>query len=207
MDSKARTAAAARREPGAFPGDGLNTDRDPDGRNLDEPVLDEPVLDEPDHDEPDHDDLSERSLDNDHDREELRQRYYGLLQELRVVLPGVQVLMAFLLTVPFAARFSSLDDVGRALFMVALLSSVLSVISFLAPTAYHRFGDRRNRSHRLRTGIRLTRVGLGFLAVSLLSALTVVMRFVYGDVEAAIVVGVCAVAMVLLWLIIPIRGR
>jgi amino acid transporter len=152
-------------------------------------------------------DLSERSLDDDVDREELRQRYYGLLQELRVVLPGVQVLMAFLLTVPFAQRFDQLDGFGRAMFMVALMASVLSVIAFLAPTAYHRFGDRRNRSHRLRTGIRLTRVGLGFLALSLLSALTVVVRFVYGNDEALVVVPACAAAMVVLWLVVPIRGR
>jgi hypothetical protein len=152
-------------------------------------------------------DVSERALDDDLDREELRQRYYGLLQELRVVLPGVQVLMAFLLTVPFAQRFNDLDDVGRKVFLVALAASVLSVVSFLAPTAYHRFGDRRLRSHRLRMGIGMTRVGLGFLAISLLSALTVVMRFVYGNMEAVLVVGGCAAAMVLLWLLIPVRGR
>jgi hypothetical protein len=192
MDSTERTAAAARRESGAFSDDDSDIDPVPDGGALNEP---------------NHDDLSERILDDDRDRDELRQRYYGLLQELRVVLPGVQVLMAFLLTVPFAQRFSSLDGAGRVFFLVALVASVLSVISLLAPTAYHRFGDRRNRSHRLRMGIRLTRVGLGFLAISLLSALTVVMRFIYGDVEAIIVVGVCAAAMVVLWLIVPIRGN
>ena len=47
------------------------------------------------------------------DREELRTRYQMLLQELRVVLPGVQVLMAFLQTAPFAQRFGDLDDLGR----------------------------------------------------------------------------------------------
>jgi hypothetical protein len=155
----------------------------------------------------DRSDLSERALDDEIDREELRQRYYGLLQELRVVLPGVQVLMAFLLTVPFAQRFDNLDDTERALFAVALGSSVLSVVSFLAPTAYHRFGDRRHRSHRLRMGIRQTRAGLGFLAVSLLSALAVVMRYVYGDLQATVAVGACAVVMIVMWVVVPVTGR
>jgi hypothetical protein len=160
------------------------------------------------HDSPnDRSDLSEWVLDDELDREELRQRYYGLLQELRVVLPGVQVLMAFLLTVPFAQRFDALDDTERALFAVALGASVLSVVSFLAPTAYHRFGDRRHRSHRLRMGIRLTRVGLGFLAVSLLSALAVVMRYVYGDLQATLAVGACAVVMLVMWVVVPVTGR
>jgi hypothetical protein len=152
-------------------------------------------------------DLPERVLDNDRDREELRQRYYGLLQELRVVLPGVQVLMAFLLTVPFAQRFNELDDFERWLFAVALGSSLLSVVSFMAPTAYHRFGDRRQRSHRLRMGIRQTRAGLAFLALSLLSALGVVARFVFGDLAAAFMVAALAVVMTLLWLVVPVSGR
>src|SRR6059036_2923903 len=67
-------------------------------------------------------------LDDDDDRDELRNRYYTLLQELRVVLPGVQVLAAFLLTVPFAQRFAVLDATGKTLFAVSLVSASLSVI-------------------------------------------------------------------------------
>src|SRR4029077_299561 len=86
------------------------------------------------------------------DRDELRSRYYGLLQELRVLLPGAQVLVAFMLTAPFAARFSELDDVGRSLFGVALVSGSLAIISFATPSALHRFGPRTERSERLRWG-------------------------------------------------------
>ena len=73
-------------------------------------------------------------LDDRLDRSELRDRYYGLLQELRVVLPGVQVLVAFLLTAPFSARFADLDDVGVAAYLVALVSAVLATICRVAPT-------------------------------------------------------------------------
>ena len=101
-----------------------------------------------------------RYLDDDADRPELRQRYYGLLQELRVVLPGVQVLLAFLLTVPFAQRFNELDAAGRRAFQVALTGSMLSVIFLLGPTFLHRFGERRARRDRLLWSIRLMVVGL-----------------------------------------------
>jgi hypothetical protein len=58
-------------------------------------------------------DVEPERLDSERNRGELRDRYYGLLQELRVVLPGVQVLVAFLLTAPFATRFGQVDDAGR----------------------------------------------------------------------------------------------
>lgn len=88
-------------------------------------------------------------LDDVTDREELRQRHYGLLQELRVVLPGVQVLLAFLLTVPFAQGFEQLDDLGRRAFGLALTSSMFSVVCLLGPTFLHRLGERTARSARL----------------------------------------------------------
>ena len=85
-----------------------------------------------------HEDRPASSLDDTMDREELRNRYYGLLEELRTMLPGVQVLVAFLLTVPFAAKFDQLDDLGRTLFGRAILSSITSVTCMLTPTAFHR---------------------------------------------------------------------
>src|SRR3954467_5828143 len=88
-------------------------------------------------------------LDDDADRVELRQRYYGLLQELRVVLPGVQVLMAFLLTAPFASGFDQLDGRGRDAYLVALVTSLVSIVCLLAPTMFHRVGERRARAARL----------------------------------------------------------
>src|SRR5918994_2347311 len=117
-------------------------------------------------------------LDDATDREELRQRHYGLLQELRVVLPGVQVLLAFLLTVPFAQRFGELDAWGRRAYEVALTSSMLSVVFLLGPTFLHRFGERTARRERLLWSIRLMVVGLAFLGIALLAALWGVARFV-----------------------------
>ena len=71
------------------------------------------------------------------------------------ILPGVQVLLAFLLTVPFAQRFEELDDWGRRSFGLALTSSMFSVVFLLGPTFLHRLGERTARSARLLWSIRL----------------------------------------------------
>src|SRR3954449_11271769 len=91
------------------------------------------------------DDRSLDELDDERDRDELRRRYYGLLQELRVLLPGVQILVAFLLTAPFAAAFKNLDEVGQYLYGISLGAGMLAVIFFVAPTVFHRVGPRRSR--------------------------------------------------------------
>jgi len=146
-------------------------------------------------------------LDDVTDRAELRDRYYGLLQELRVVLPGVQVLLAFLLTAPFAAKFDELDSWGRRAYQVALTSSMLSVTFLLSPTFLHRFGQRTARRDRLLWSIRLMVVGLILLGLSLLTALWGVARFVFGDITAWELVVPVAVTMLVLWIILPFTLR
>ena len=123
-------------------------------------------------------------LDDDLNRAELRDRYYGLLQELRVIVPGVQVLLAFLLTVPFAQRFATLDDPAQAWFGVALTSATLSVVAFVTPTALHRFGDRTARAERLQLSVYTTRVGWCLLAVAMTVSFGVVVSFLFDGVVA-----------------------
>jgi hypothetical protein len=143
-------------------------------------------------------------LDDENDRGELRNRYYGLLQELRVVVTGVQVLLAFLLTVPFAQRFAQLDTTSKAWFGVALTSATISVIAFVTPTAMHRFGRRTARGERLEVSIAVTRVGLFFLGVAILSSFGVVASFLFDEPVPAILITVVAVTMVGLWVVVPI---
>jgi MFS family permease len=158
-------------------------------------------------DEGGRDDRSLKHLDDVRDREELRTRYYGLLQELRVILPGVQVLLAFLLTAPFAQRFEDLDDRGRTLYAVALLTSLAAVVALLAPTVMHRLGERRARRARLLWSIRLMVLGLAALTVSLLSATWCVTRLVWGP-EAGEAAAIGAGALfVALWVLLPLLLR
>ncbi|WP_162941829.1 DUF6328 family protein [Desertimonas flava] len=147
-----------------------------------------------------------RELDDLADRDELRRRYYGLLQELRVVLPGVQVLLAFLLTAPFTDRFEQLDDAGRAAYTVALAASLGAVVCLLTPTVFHRVALRTERTARLAWGVRLTLVGVSLLAVSLLAALWCVVRYVYGTAAGWVFTGAGAVLVISLWLVLPLTA-
>jgi hypothetical protein len=142
-------------------------------------------------------------LDDRRDRDELRSRYYGLLQELRVVLPGVQVLLAFLLAVPFAPGFAELDTFERGAFGVAILAALLAVISMLTPAAMHRFGERTARRARLTWSIRMTMAGLAFLALALIAALWTVAKFVYGTGTALLVTVPVSLAIPTLWWLLP----
>jgi hypothetical protein len=154
------------------------------------------------------DDPSALELGDEPDREELRRRYYGLLQELRVLLPGVQVLVAFLLTAPFAQRFTELDELGRVMYGVSLVSGVISVIAFVTPTAFHRFGDRRSRAERLAWAIRMTRVGIVFMAIALESAIFVICRLIFDTTVALIVVGSLGMVTIAAWILLPLSvGR
>jgi hypothetical protein len=152
-------------------------------------------------------DIPTRMLDNRVDRAELRDRYYGLMQELRVLLPGAQVLVAFLLIAPFAERFGTLDAAGRVLYGISLVSGLLAVVAFVAPAAYHRIGSRHARSERLRHGIVCTRGGLACLFLALISALSLVGRLVFGLVATLASVLVLACSMAMLWLVVPLRSR
>jgi hypothetical protein len=149
----------------------------------------------------------EDELDDEADREELRQRYYGLMQELRILLPGVQVLGAFLLTVPFAQRFVDIDDTGRALFGAALACAILSAVAFITPTALHRFGVRTARARRLRISIVTTRLGLVLLGLALTLSLTVVSRFLYDGWVTVLLVSFVAAGIVVLWFVLPFATR
>jgi hypothetical protein len=142
-------------------------------------------------------------LDDSEDREELRKRYYGLLQELRVVIPGVQVLLAFLLTAPFAARFEDLDDWGRRAYGLALVASLVSVVCLVTPTVLHRVGERTARADRLRFAIAASVGGLAALAVALLSALWCVTHVVF-SVPVAVLIQAVAVMMIGgMWIVLP----
>jgi hypothetical protein len=149
------------------------------------------------------DDREPDQLDDESDREELRQRYYGLLQEVRVLLPGVQILFAFLFTIPFATGFKKLDAFGRDIYGVSLFTAFAAVVLFVAPTALHRMGERRARVVRLVWSIWLCRAGVAFLGASLVSGLVLVTRDVFGA-ATAIVVGSLGLGLVaVVWFALP----
>jgi hypothetical protein len=131
-----------------------------------------------------------------------------LLNELRVILPGVQVLFAFLLMVPFTQRFPDLDDLETGVFFMTLLCTAVATALLIAPSAHHRLLWRRGvREQRLVVGNMLTIAGLIFLLPAIVGVVFVITAFLFGLTVAVIVTGLLALFFALLWFILPLRYR
>lgn len=128
-----------------------------------------------------------------------------LLQELRVLLPGVQVLLAFLLIAPFSARFVDITDAQRAGYFAALLCAAAATALLMAPTTYHRIRFReRDKEHMLRIGNRCILAGTVLLAASIAVALYVVTDFLFDGTASALVAAAAAAVYLALWYGIPL---
>jgi hypothetical protein len=104
---------------------------------------------------------------DEHERKRDRQMI-ELLNELRIALPGVQILFAFLLTVPFAQRFPQLTAFERDVFYVTLLATALSTACLIAPSAAHRLRfHKHDRDWLIESANALMIAGLGFLAIAI----------------------------------------
>ena len=104
-----------------------------------------------------------------------------LLQELRVALPGVQILFAFLLTVPFAQGFTRVTSFQKNLFFAVLLTTAVSTACFIAPTATHRLRfHQHDRAYIVKSSNRLLIAGLVFLALAIVGAVTLITDFIFG---------------------------
>ena len=113
--------------------------------------------------------------------ERLDRNLAELLQELRVALPGVQVLFAFLLAVPFQKRFDEITSFQESIYFVILLATAISAALLIAPTAYHRLTFRLQRKKELvKLSNRLAIIGLGFLALAMTGAIVLITDFLYG---------------------------
>ncbi len=142
------------------------------------------------------------------EKERVDRELIELLNELRVALPGVQVLFAFLLTIPFSRGFPRTTRVERDIFFVALVSAVISTVLLMAPSAYHRILFRhKNKERLLLHGNVLAIAGMASLAVSLGASLFLVADFVFDSTTAGIVTGIAAGALGLLWYAVPLWIR
>jgi len=127
-----------------------------------------------------------------------------LLGELRIALPGVQVLFAFLLIVPFAEGFPSLSDFERGLYFAVLLLAALASAFLIAPAAYHRLLFRQGRKEEiLDFANRAAMLGLAALALAMSGAILLVTHYLFSE-AAAIAAGAAAVMLFgILWYLLP----
>lgn len=141
--------------------------------------------------------------------ERLDRNLSELLQELRVALPGVQVLFAFLLAVPFQGGFvEQITPFEEKVFFGTLLCTAISAALLISPSAYHRLTFHLQQKRELvMLSNRLAIAGLGFLALAMTGAIVLITDVLFGPVTTA-VFGTAALAMfVVLWGLLPLRRR
>jgi hypothetical protein len=140
--------------------------------------------------------------------ERVNRELIELLNELRVALPGVQVLFAFLLAVPFAQGFAQTNDFQRDLFFGTLLATAISSALLIAPSAYHRINFREHDKERmLLTSNHLAIAGLVFLALAIVGAVALISDFLYGPTVPILCSGVGVVMFGTLWFVLPVMRR
>jgi hypothetical protein len=131
-----------------------------------------------------------------------------LLGELRVVLPGAQVLLAFIFAVPFATRFERVDRVERAALFVSLLATVAGTVLLMTPSVYHRVRwQSGGKGDVVLVAHRFFLVGSACLAVGLGAAVFCVSDFLYGAIAAGLASGGVAILVLCGWCVMPLLRR
>ena len=135
-----------------------------------------------------------------------------LLNEIRVVLPGAQVLFAFPLSLPFLARFDLLTRVDRdanyAAYFAAFLCTAVGTVLLMAPSANHRLRLReRDKERMLFWFNRLALAGSAFLAAAIALVAFVVAAMLFDETWAAVVAGLMACWIVVVWYVVPLWQR
>ena len=142
------------------------------------------------------------------EKERVDREVIELLNELRVTLPGVQVLFGFLLILPFQQRFTILDDTEKAVYFLAVLATISALICLIAPASYHRLRFRATDKQRmLFISNRLAIAGIVFLAIATVTGLFLIAEVVIGEAWAALLAGGAGAGLVLLWFVLPLFNK
>ncbi len=140
------------------------------------------------------------------DEEEKRDRQMlELLNELRIALPGVQILFAFLLTVPFAQGFQRVTTTQKTLFYATLLATALSTICLIAPSATHRMRfHKSDRVYIIETAHDYMIAGLVFLGIAVVLAIATITDFLYDSWIVYAAPATVAALLALFWFVRPL---
>lgn len=131
-----------------------------------------------------------------------------LLNELRVALPGVQVMFAFLLAVPFSQGWAKVTDTQKTSFLVALLTTAVATAFLIAPSSFHRIQWRqRDKEQMLVISNGLTIAGLGLLAISMCAVVFTITDYVIGGQFAIWSTVSVGLVFASLWYVIPLYRR
>jgi hypothetical protein len=146
-----------------------------------------------------------RMADDEDHGERLDRELIELLNGLRVVLPGVQVLFAFLLSVPFTQRFESVTTDQRSAYFGAFICTAIASICLIAPSAYHRVRWRqRDKERLLRSSNRFAIAGIGFLGIAVTATVFLVTDVLFGHLVTSVVTALLGLALVWCWYGLPL---
>jgi Family of unknown function (DUF6328) len=137
--------------------------------------------------------------------ERMDRNWNELLQELRVTQTGVQILSGFLLTLPFQQRFTTLDDLQRTIFLVAVSLSTVATALLVSPVSSHRLLFRRGAKDTLvTTGDRLAKAGLVALGLTVTTVVLLIFNVVLGTTAGWVAAGCMLTFFTLNWLVLPL---
>jgi cation transport ATPase len=153
-------------------------------------------------------DESRQEHDDESRRERVNRELIELLNELRVALPGVQVLFAFLLAVPFSNGYNRITNYQKSVFFATLLLTAVSTACFIVPTAYHRLNFRQREKERILViSNKFAIAGIMTLALSMIGVIVLVTDVLYST-TAATITGLLALTVFGgLWLALPLLRR
>ncbi|MEX0851068.1 MAG: DUF6328 family protein [Gaiellaceae bacterium] len=135
---------------------------------------------------------SKKSVEEEQEQEDLKKRlereHGELLEELRALIPGAEVLFGFLLAIRFTGQFGDLTDTQRYVYYVTLLSTAAALVFLLAPAAYHRIRFRAgDKEYMVSKGNREAIAGSASISVAFTGVIYLVTDLVFGTVQAALV--------------------
>jgi uncharacterized protein DUF6328 len=142
------------------------------------------------------------------DRKRQQRELQELVNELRVALPGVQVLFSFLLIVPFSEQFGRTSDFERGVYLTTLLVAAAASALLISPSAQHRLLFRRGYKERmLITANRLAIAGIGCLGLAIIGAVLLVTHVLFGLIPAAATSSCAGLLIGWGWYLLPLRAR
>ncbi len=146
------------------------------------------------------------------EQERINRQLDQLLQELRVAMPGVQVLFAFLLALPFQQRFTAVTEFQKHVYFVTLLAAAAASALFIAPTAFHRLRfEEGDKPFLVSVSSKMALAGLGFLAVAMNGAVLLVTDVLFDGIAVTITVALSVTVFAGLWFVLglvrDLQGR
>jgi uncharacterized protein DUF6328 len=149
-----------------------------------------------------------KSMPDESEKKRWDRNFGDLLQELRVAQTGVQILFAFLLTLPFSSGFPKTTAFQKDTYVVALVAAAFATAMIISPVAFHRALFRQGRkpelvrfAHRMATG------GLAFMLISMVSSVLLITDYLLSIGPALIITGVTAAWFLAFWWMLPVVRR